>query len=262
MLKIERIVITIICIVVVILGSILISKKTEKEKVNRKKENLISGEWKNEEVDNSVIISANKELYDEEKRIISKEEMKDVISDIKNRIGSKTNKVVLIVNGEKITEKEIALIDFQINNQYVNSKELKDAVDKTIKEYVILQDARKKKIELTNEEVKNIEKRVQGFIKKTDEETSMIIDALNMNYNEVLKFYSDRTKKLEIISKWNDYITDAIINNAEINIDSQEFKNKYEEYKKNNSKSIKIVLELIELYQENLKDKAKIEYID
>lgn len=83
-----------------------------------------------------------------------------------------------------------------------------------------------------------------------------------MNYNEVLKFYSDRTKKLEIISKWNDYITDAIINKAEINIDSQEFKNKYEEYKKNNSKSIKIVLELIELYQENLKDKAEIEYID
>ena len=59
----------------------------------------------------------------------------------------KTDKCKVIVNGEKITEREIAYIDFQINNTVLNEQqEKKDAINEAIKEYVVVQDAKQRNI--------------------------------------------------------------------------------------------------------------------
>ena len=178
---------------------------------------------------------------------------------------NKTDKTVLKVNGKEISEKEIALIDFQKNNQYVNKDgEKVDAIDEAIKQYVFLQDAEKNNITLTEEQEKDIKARMEKSIQNsTKEETEALLDAFNMTQEEFIEFYVDRTKKLEIISKWS-YTISNKINDGELKIEDEEFNNKCQEYQKSEEPStrVKLLLELVEMYKNYLIEQATVEYIN
>ena len=92
-------------------------------------------------------------------------------------------------------------------------------------------------------------------------ETNDILKKFNMNYDEFLVFYTEREKKRQLISNWNSDINRKI-NNGELNVESKEFKNKYDEYKNtdNVSTKYKLLTEVKEIYIDYLKEKAKIEY--
>lgn len=216
-----------------------------------------------QENNNQISINSN-ERDNKVSSILSSEEKQEAIDEIKNEVGNKTNKEVLVVNGERISEKEIAWTDFQRNNPYAdkyfnkNGKKV-NAVDEVIKQYIILQDAREKEIILTDKEIKNIEEKVKESFKENDEEMQNVLKAVNMNYDEFLEFYTDSTKKSELKLKWTSYITDAI-NSGKINIDSEKFNEKYKEYQ--STSKLSLLYELIDIYIEYLKEKATIEYIN
>lgn len=197
--------------------------------------------------------------------LLSEEERLEVAEEMKQTFENKIDKTVLKVNGEEISEKEIALIDFQRNNQYVNKDGEKiDAVDEAIKQYVILQDAEKNNITLTEEQEKDIKARMEKSIQNsTEEETKALLDAFKMTQEEFIEFYVDRTKKLEIISKWS-YTISNKINNGELKIEDEEFNNRYQEYQKSEEPStrVKLLLELVEMYENYLMEQATVEYIN
>ncbi len=197
--------------------------------------------------------------------LLSEEERLEVAEEIKQTFENKTDKKVLKVNGEEISEKEITIIDFQKNNQYVNKDGEKiNAVDEAIKQYVILQDAEKNNITLTEEQEKDIKARIEKSIQNsTKEENEALLDAFNMTQEEFIEFYVDRTKKLEIISKWN-YTISNKINNGELKIEDEEFNNKCQEYQKSEEPStrVKLLLELVELYKNYLMEQATVEFIN
>ena len=193
--------------------------------------------------------------------LLSEEERLEVAEEIKQTFENKTDKTVLKVNGEEISEKEIAYIDFQKNNQYVNKDGEKiNAVDEAIKQYVILQDAEKNNITLTEEQEKDIKTRIEKSIQNsTEEETEALLDAINMNQEEFIEFSVDRERKLEIISKW---IVEIMIkiDNGEIEINDEEFNNKYSEYIKSNKTTS--LLDLVDIYENYLIEQATVEYIN
>lgn len=193
--------------------------------------------------------------------VLSNKEKEEGIKELKDILNSKTNRRVLSVNQEEISEIEIALIDFQINNEHVNKREVKDAVGEAIRQYVIIQNAHEQNIMLTANEIKNIEESVKGFVIEDNEETNHILETFNMNYEEFVRFYTERSKKLKLITKWKVIVGEAI-SNGNINIDSEKFKKKYHEYdkSKDSSEKLKILLELLDIYEEYLEKKATIEY--
>ena len=195
---------------------------------------------------------------------LTDEERKDVISEIKNELQNKKNETILIVGEKEISEKEVAFINFQINNKYVNQEQnIEDAVNETIRQYVILQNAEQSNITLTTEENESIENKINKYVNEDEEETNEILEAFNMTYNEFLEFYIDRTKKLEIISKWERSVIDKI-NSGNIDIESEEFNNKYIEFVKSDdtSKRYTLLLELLELYENYLIEQTNIEYVN
>ena len=195
---------------------------------------------------------------------LTDEERKDVISEIKNELQNKKNETILIVGEKEISEKEVAFINFQINNKYVNQEQnIEDAVNETIRQYVILQNAEQSNITLTTEENESIENKINKYVNEDEEETNEILEAFNMTYNEFLEFYIDRTKKLEIISKWERNVIDKI-NSGNIDIESEEFNNKYIEFVKSDdtSKRYTLLLELLELYENYLIEQTNIEYVN
>lgn len=192
--------------------------------------------------------------------ILSEEERLAIANEIKDAFENKTDKKILKVNGEEISEKEIAFIDYQKNNELVNKGEEIDAINETIKQYVILQDAEKNDIKLTESEEKNIKTRIEKSIQNsTEKEIDALLDSFNMNQEEFMEFYVDREKKLEIISKWTVQMMTKI-HNEEIIIEDETFKKKYDEYLRSNKKTS--LMELLNLYEDYLKEQAEVEYIN
>lgn len=190
---------------------------------------------------------------------LSEKEKEELNNKIGNALGNKTDEEVLIVNGEKITEREIALCDFQLNNDTVNEDgEKKDVIDEIIKDYVICQDAQKLNISLTDEEMQDIKDVV-----KYDDDMPDLLKSLNMSYDEFCEMYINRRTKLDLKVKWATYIMKKI-NTGEINIPSELFNNKYTEYLETEDFSVKtqLLMELIDLYAEYLVEQANIEIID
>ncbi len=229
--------IAIIFIILIIITTIFISNKVNGK--NESKEGTING---------------NTALLDNEK----------ALNEIENALKDKSDKTILIVGKNKISEKEIALIDLQINNQYINSNgETKNAIDEAIRQYTILQNAEQINIFLTDEEVKEIETNVNEYTNANEKEMQNILETFNMTYDQFINFYIDRTKKLEIISKWEANIIDKI-NNGEIQIESEDFTNKYTEYKacEDISRKTSLLLELLKIYEEYLTNQSSIEYLN
>ena len=223
--------------------------------------------WMKETSEESALVSSTSSNIETSvvNTLLSEEERLEVAEEIKETFENKTDKTVLKVNGKEISEKEIAPIDFQKNNQYVNKDgEKVDAIDEAIKQYVFLQDAEKNNITLTEEQEKDIKARMEKSIQNsTKEETEALLDAFNMTQEEFIEFYVDRTKKLEIISKWS-YTISNKINDGELKIEDEEFNNKCQEYQKSEEPStrVKLLLELVEMYKNYLIEQATVEYIN
>lgn len=242
MKKDKNIIIIILIILIITLGVILALKVLQKDNSN------ISENETQKNVGSSL----------------SDEEIAESMNELKQTLENKTEKIVLIVNGEKISEREISYIDYQLNNNYVNqSGEKKDAIAEAIEQYVILTKAKEDNITLTEAREKQIEERIKKNLKEGSEETNHFLEAFSMEYDEFMKFYIDRNKKSEIISQWKINIADEI-NNGEINLDDKNFNSKYNEYKSSTdtSKRYKLLTELKEIYLDYLKSQATIEYIN
>lgn len=221
--------------------------------------------WKNKKIDKNI---SSKEENQQSSSLFSNEEIKEGINELSQMMGNKTDKYVLIINGERVSEKEIAYVNFQRNSEVIHKgEEKKDVIVEIIKEYIVAQDAKDKRITLTEEESKRIEERVEKNFPKGSNNTTEVLKAINMKYDEFLEFYTTRMKRLEIQTKWSLYITDAIKEDR-LKTENNAFNEKCKECKKcleaeeTLSKGISLVFELIEEYKELLQQKAKIEYIN
>lgn len=247
--------IIILTVIVIITFTILIAKI-----ITNNKENTSNQEKRVEDLLNAK--------NQQSSILLSNEEREKGINELSQMMENKTDKCALIVNGEKVSEKEIAYVNFQKNSKVLHKEqEEKDIINEVIIEYVVAQDAKDKDIFLTDEENKRIEERVKENFKKGNDGMNEILNATHMEYEEFLKFYTARMKRLEVQTKWSLYITDAI-KSGKLNTESNKFNEKckeckkYAEDKETASQAVKLLLELIEEYKELLKQKAKIEYIN
>lgn len=209
---------------------------------------------------NKVVKNDNNNLAEIKNKnsVLTEEEKMKIIDEIKIALENKTDKEVLSVNGEKITEREIAYYNYQINNSAVNENgKTKDVVNEIIKQYVICQNAQELGISLTENEIERIKEVV-----KDDETIRNQAETLNMSYDEVRKMYVNGRTKMQLKEKWR-LNTFHMINDGKLVLDNKEFNNKYKKYCETDDAKIKhqLVLELIEIYVEYLVDKSNIEYI-
>lgn len=216
----NKVIVIIIIIVLLITFVIMNSKKIKSEKYNNNNNNNISSDIEENEA------ASNR---------------------IKAGINGKTDKKVLSVNGEIITELDIALYDVQLNKSG-NTKNINDEI---IKFYSICQDAEERGLSLSDEDIKNIQRRIDSDeIKKLIEES--YVD-YNICYETILKNYT----KYTLLDKWNIRIMNEIIE-GKINIDNDSFKGKYKEFLE--EKNSNTLLELQDIYAEYLVGKATIIY--
>lgn len=221
--------------------------------------------WKNRKFDENI---SSQEGHQSNSLLFSNEEIKEGMNELSQMMKDKTDRYVLIINGEKVSEKEIAYVNFQRNSEVIHKgEEKKDVISEIIKEYIVAQDAKDKKISLTEEESKRIEERVKKNFQKDSNSTAEMLKATYMDYEEFLEFYMARMKRLEIETKWTLYITEAI-KSGELKTESSVFNEKCKECKKyleleeTLSKGVNLIFELIEEYKELLQQKAKIEYMN
>lgn len=238
----------IIIILIIIFGGILLKKHQSRQVSN---DNIAKNEESNTNTDG-----------DTNNSVLSDEEKQKVINEIASDLNTATDKEVLSINGKKVSEKEIALVNFQINNSYVNNTEnTKDTIKEIIEENVIIQNANSIGMNLTNE--KEIEERINKILQNDVEETNSLAKSLNMTYEELKELYINRTKDLELITNWKMKITDEI-NSGNLNVNDETFKNKYNEYKNSNDVKAKtsLLLELQDIYIEYLVGQALVEYFN
>lgn len=262
MLKdIKNISIAILIVIVIISSMILIAKII----TGNKKKEIIDRKISNQEENVTKVLDMKKQ---ENRTLLSNEEKQNGMNELSEMMKNKTDKCVLIINGEEVSEKEIAYVNFQKNSEVLHKgQEKKNIISEIIKEYIIDQDARDKGIFLSDEENREIEESVKKNFQKNSNEMNIILDATHMKYEDFVKFYTSRMKRLEVQTKWSLYITDAI-KNGELNTENNEFNEKcqkckkYAEDKEMVSQAVKLLFELIEEYKELLKQKAEIEYMN
>lgn len=205
------------------------------------------------------IIESNGQVSNPETDLLSEEEKNDTINKLKDELVDTTNKIVLEVNDEKVNEREIAYVNYQLKNSTVNEEQKsKNATDEIIKDYVICQDAQKQNISLTDKEIKIIEDRVNNAENMDD-----LLKSLNLTYDELQEMYVKRTKKLELKRKW---VADTIdkINAGKMNFDDETYNAKYKEYRESEDVSIRyqLLMEMLDMYTEYLVSQAKIEKVN
>lgn len=259
MTKDKRYIGIIILLVIVMTALIILICKTisrNKEKTYNMSNNIVD-EQENLNLENRFDSQQSSNVFSNEQRNTATNELGTIMD-------GKTDKCKVIVNGEKITEREIAFAEFQYNNSIVNTNGQKiDTEDRLIKEYLVGQDAKDKGIALTENENKNIEDRIKDQMEVDKNSTKVILRTLNMKYDEFLEFYTKRIKRLEIETKWTLHINEAI-RKGELNTKNEAFNKKCKQYRENKTESqnISLLFELVDEYKEYLKEEAKIEYID
>lgn len=257
MLKDKKNIGIIILIVVVITALIiLISKIILRDRYTQQaKSNILSNQVSNGELEQK---EENESLQTNDE--LSNHEIKESLDKLNKLMKDKTDKCQVIVNGEEISEREIAYIEVTINNAMFNgNQEKSDAVNEAIKEYVIVQDAKVRNIILTDEEEKGIEKIAKELFSEDKEGMGEMLNSFQMSYDEFLTFHTDKMKRLELGTKWTLYIK-AAIKNGELHTENEEFNEKCKTYNKEGAEKNKLLPELIDEYKEYLKDKAIIEY--
>ncbi len=210
---------------------------------------------------NKVVKNDNNNLGEIKNKnsVLTEEEKEKNIEEMKIALENKTDKEILAVNGEKITEKELAFLNYQLNNSIANeSGEKKDTVAEIIEDYAIYKDARELNIIVTNEEIANIENKV-----KSDKTVNNLAEKLDMDYDEVCEISIKSRIHAQIEKRWLAYVTEKI-DGGEIRVDNEEFRKKYKEYSesKDISKRTQLLSQMMDMYKKYLVDKATIEYID
>lgn len=207
-----------------------------------------------------VFVINNSQIENNKKNSgLSEEEKQNIINEIKTELENTTEKPILSVNEEKITERELAFANYQLNNTAVNKTgENKDPVHEITKKYVVYQNAQELNISLSNEEIKEIKNQV-----KYDENIKELSKELDMSYDDFCEMYVKTTERAKVEMKWIAYIGDKIAN-GEINIDNELFNNKYKEYSESEDipQKAKLLLEMLDIYKEYLVDQANIEIIN
>lgn len=206
--------------------------------------------------DNNVITTNNSQV---ESNSLSDEEKKQIIDKIKYGFENVTDRVIFSINGEEINERELAFVDYQLNNSAVNQNgEIKDSIHEITKDYVVYQNAKELNISLSDEDIEKIRDTV-----KSDEDVKELSKELNMSYDEFCEMYVNTTKRAKVEMKWIAYVGDKIAN-GEINIDNELFNNKYKEYSESKDipRRAELLLEMLDIYKEYLVNQANIKKID
>lgn len=242
--------ILIITILLIIVGFVFTRIKNDK---------LISVSNNNVQIENNTYNSNQNSNTQIESGKLSEEEKDRIINEIKDSLENTTDKEVLAVNGEKISEREIAYVNYQLNNSTVNKSGVKkDPIDEVIREYVICQNARELGISLSEKEMEEIKEVV-----KDDESVKKQSEKLNMSYDEVRQMYIDGRVKIELEMKWTSNVLGKI-SKGTLNFDNELFNQKNKEYGESSDASIKkqLLSEMLEQYTEYLVEKSSIEYIN
>ena len=248
--------ILIIIILIIVIGFMFARVRVKKDKSMSVSNNNIQIE---NNIDNSNQNSNTQMERDKNRGNISEEEKDRIINEIKDSLDNTTDKKVLSVNGEKISEREIAYVNYQLNNSTVNkSGDLKDPVDEVIREYVICQDAKELGISLSEKEMEEIRKVV-----KDDESVKKQAEILNISYDEVRQMYIDGRVKIELEMKWTSKVVGQITKGT-LNFDNELFKQKYQEYSESSDISVKeqLLSEMLEQYTKYLVEQSNVEYIN
>jgi hypothetical protein len=200
---------------------------------------------------------------------LSENDKKEIVNNIETIFSSNNSDTVIIeVNGEKITQKDLDFFNFSKNNSYIqkyysNSEENEINInDELIKETVILQTAQKNGIALTESEINDITEGIKKSMDNDEETTKSLLDSFQMNENEFLEYYSKVLENTQIILKWKKDILNKI-DLGELNINNTEFNTQYDEYKKTTdiSKKTEILSNLLTIYIDYLVDNSEIKYI-
>ncbi len=203
----------------------------------------------------------NYEKYLKESEIAPYEEIEYFFKDT-------TDKVVVYVNGDLITEREIALVDLNNNNNYIkNYTEINqdegnvDPVKIAIQEKIICQEAERLGLFVSEEQIKEI-KEVPNY----EEDIKKMAESANMDYSEYEELYIKSQKQFFLKAKWREYVIPKL-HTGEISVDTKEFNNKYLECQKyiessNFEKYMDTASELLTLYKQYLVEQAKIEYVN
>jgi len=170
--------------------------------------------------------------------------------------------IVATINGDKIYKKDIAFIKWQYDNSTeTNSQSLNidksdnGIITKIAKEKLIIQEAKKKGIIISNEELKSIQDRFNNSYSKNTEKNNDFINGLGVTKDEFIEQMVTLETNRIIKSKFLKEITLSISNNTFITND-ESFKNKIDEFKifveqskaNNNSDIGETSKKLLELY--------------
>lgn len=203
--------------------------------------------------------TSNNDIVSNSSYAISDETSNRIITEMKSEFESTTDKVVLYLNEEAITEKDIAFKRYQLNNSAVDTgSDDKDVMNEIITDYVICQNAEELNISLSERDIKKIEN-----TPNLEEDTKKLAEAANMTYDDFNEMYVNMEKRALIETKWTAYVGEKIVK-GELKVSSKIFEEKYKEYNKteNIGERSKLLLELLELYKQYLVEQAEIEYVN
>lgn len=291
------IIIGIISIILVIIGIIItirfnenkkisIASNNQNENVNdyvenndTNLENMIDNDYQQEinndieEYNNTDNTSEIKEETDYERYLRGSD--KDTFEEMEEFFEGTDNKVVVHVNGEPITEKEIALKNFSLNNGYIKNytdlnltEEESNPVKAIIQDVAICQEAKKMGYSVTEEDINQMKS-----VPNHKEDMKKMAESANMTEDEFEEVYIKSEIRTHLLSDWTMVAIDQI-HNGEAKIDNAEFNEKYKEYSKiiedakvdSENFDIKRAMELstsmLKLYKQYIVSQANIEYVD
>lgn len=226
-----------------------------------------------EEYNSTNNTSEAKEETDYERYL--RESDKDTFEEMKEFFEGTNDKIALYVNGEPITEKEISLKNFSLNNSYIKNytnlnltEEESDPVKAIIQDVAICQEAKKLGYSVTEEDINKMKS-----VPNHKEDMKKMAESANMSADEFEEVYIKSEIRTHLLSDWTMTAIDQI-HNGEVKIDNAEFNEKYKEYSKiiENAKvdsenmDIKRAMELstsmLKLYEQYIASQANVEYVN
>lgn len=251
-LQIIIIIFIVLVILVITLMKIYFNRSINNATNNIQKEEIYNKLEKGNEISNyDEFVDDNEETSDYR----DLEEMSTFFKDA-------TDNIVLCINGEEITEREVALENYHKNNSAVNlTGDERDYIQSTIQKVVICQEAEKLGFSVSEAEIEEIKS-----IPHYEEDMRRKAEKLNMSYDECEQMYIKSQKMLYLELKWQDDVIPKL-HSGEIKVDSEEFKEIHKEYvecveKANLKKALELGRELLELYKQYLVEQADVEYIN
>lgn len=171
----------------------------------------------------SIYVLANSNQKEDEENEQLKE-MKDFFSQ------GNSNEIIARVNGEDITQDDINKESWLESNSTSSNKEISQetALNNIIRNKVILQEAKKDNIELSDEEKEIVKKLVEQAYDNDIEFSNEVIKITNQTREEYIKEVIEADIERRTISLWHGKITTEIMENK-ISIEDENFNKKLRE---------------------------------